>query len=304
MSHLKIFINLTRLNKSIGIMLLFWPCSWGLAYAYSVVQNLNEFLYYLFLFFLGSVLMRSAGCIVNDIVDKDIDKKVQRTKNRPLACDLISIKLALTYVVIICSLAFLILIQFNILTIFLGFASMILAFSYPFMKRITYWPQLFLGLTFNWGIVMAWAAMHNSISIEVIILYIAAIFWTLGYDTIYGVQDIVDDEIIGIKSTSIKFKKNIKLFVGVCYLLSSFLIITLFYNEIGLNNFTLLVVIFISSLMYQILKFKKNNSKKCLEIFRLNNLSGFLLFGTLNLKYKLSLLEKNYLNQVHYKIKK
>jgi 4-hydroxybenzoate polyprenyltransferase len=278
MSHLKIFINLTRLNKPIGVMLLFWPCSWGLAYAYAVEQNLNQFLYYLFLFFSGSVLMRSAGCIINDIVDKDIDKKVQRTKNRPLARNLIPVKLALLYVAVLCAIAFLILIQFNTFTIILGLFSMILAFSYPFMKRITYWPQLFLGLTFNWGIVMAWAAMHNSISIEVIILYIAAIFWTLGYDTIYGVQDIVDDEIIGIKSTSIKFKKNIKLFVGVCYLLSSFLIITLFYNEIGLNNFTLLVVIFISSLMYQILKFKKNNSKKCLEIFRLNNLSGFLLF--------------------------
>jgi|TARA_B100000795_G_C22698028_1_gene398427 4-hydroxybenzoate polyprenyltransferase len=278
MSHLKIFINLTRLNKPIGVMLLFWPCSWGLAYAYAVEQNLNQFLYYLFLFFSGSVLMRSAGCIINDIVDKDIDKKVQRTKNRPLARNLIPVKLALLYVAVLCAIAFLILIQFNTFTIILGLFSMILAFSYPFMKRITYWPQLFLGLTFNWGIVMAWAAMHNSISIEVIILYIAAIFWTLGYDTIYGVQDIVDDEIIGIKSTSIKFKKNIKLFVGVCYLLSSFLIITLFYNEIGLNNFTLLVVIFISSLMYQIFKFKKNNSKKCLEIFRLNNLSGFLLF--------------------------
>ena len=126
MSHLKIFINLTRLNRPIGIMLLFWPCTWGLAYAYSVEQNLNQFLYYLFLFFLGSVLMRSAGCIINDIVDKDIDKKVQRTKNRPLACDSISINIALIYTATLCVLAFLILIQFNMLTIILGFASMFL----------------------------------------------------------------------------------------------------------------------------------------------------------------------------------
>ena len=145
MSQLQIFINLTRINKPIGIMLLFWPCGWGLAYAYSIEQNLNQFLYFLLLFFLGSVLMRSAGCIVNDIVDKDIDKKVQRTKNRPLAKNLITTKLALTYVAILCGLAFLILIQFNRLTITLGLASMLLAFSYPYMKRITYWPQLFLG---------------------------------------------------------------------------------------------------------------------------------------------------------------
>ena len=278
MSHFKIFINLTRLNRPIGIMLLFWPCSWGLVYAYSVEQNLNQFLYYLFLFFLGSVLMRSAGCIVNDIVDKDIDKKVQRTKNRPLACNLISIKNALTYVVILCSFAFFILIQFNTLTIVLGIVSMVLAFSYPFMKRITYWPQLFLGLTFNWGVVMAWTAVTNSVSVEIITLYVAAIFWTLGYDTIYGVQDIADDEIIGIKSTSIKFKDNIKFFVTFCYFFSCFLIVTLFYDQLSLNSFTLLIIIFVSSLIYQIIKFKENDPEKCLYIFKLNNFSGFFLF--------------------------
>ena len=279
MTHLKLFINLIRLNKPIGIMLLFWPCSWSLAYAYTIEKNLNQFLYYLFLFFLGSVLMRSAGCIVNDIVDRDIDKKVQRTKNRPLARNLIPIKLALLYVAILCAVAFLILIQFNTLTIILGLASMFLAFSYPFMKRITYWPQLFLGLTYNWGVIMAWTAVTGGISSEIVLLYLAAIFWTLGYDTIYGVQDIVDDEIIGIKSTSIKFKKNIKLFVSVCYFLSSLLIIGLFYDQYGLNNFTFSIMIFNLSLIYQIIKFKKNNAKKCLEAFKLNNLSGFFLFS-------------------------
>ena len=222
--------------------------------------------------------MRSAGCIVNDIVDKDLDKKVRRTKNRPLASDLISVNLALLYTAILCAIAFLILIQFNLLTIILGIASMILAFSYPFMKRITYWPQLFLGLTFNWGIVMGWVALTNNISIEIITLYLAAIFWTLGYDTIYGVQDIIDDEIIGIKSTSVKFKKNIKLFVAICYLLSSFLIFGLFYSQIGLNSFTFLFTVFVLTLMYQIIKFKKDDPEECLKNFRINNLSGFFLF--------------------------
>ena len=278
MSHFKIFISLTRLNKPIGIMLLFWPCSWGLAYAYGLEQNLNQFLHYLFLFFLGSVLMRSAGCIVNDVVDKNIDKKVQRTKDRPLACGLISVKLALAYTAILCAIAFFILIQFNKLTIILGFASMVLAFSYPFMKRITYWPQLFLGLTFNWGIVMAWTSMTNSISVEIITLYVAAIFWTLGYDTIYGVQDVADDEIIGIKSTSVKFKNNIKLFVSFFYFLSSFLIVTLFYDQLSLNSSTLLIIIFVLSLIYQLIKFKEDSPEKCLYIFKLNNFSGFFLF--------------------------
>jgi len=278
MKHLKIFVELTRLKKPIGFMLLFWPCSWGLAYAYSINQDYNLFIYYLILFFLGSVLMRSAGCIVNDIVDKDFDKKVKRTKTRPIAAGKISIKQSLLYVLIICGLAFFILVQFNFLTILLGMGSMILAFTYPFMKRITYWPQLFLGLTFNWGVIMAWASINNNISSEIIILYLAAIFWTLGYDTIYGAQDMVDDEIIGLKSTSIKFKKNIKLFVILNYLITSLLIILLFKEKIGLNLSSVFIIIFIFSLIYQINTFDKNNAKKCLNCFKFNNYSGLMLF--------------------------
>jgi 4-hydroxybenzoate polyprenyltransferase len=259
-------------------MLLFWPCSWGLAYSYALNQNTNLFIYYLILFFAGSVLMRSAGCIVNDIVDKDFDKKVQRTKKRPIASGRISIKKSFLYVIILCLLAFLILMQFNFLTILLGMSSMVLAFSYPFMKRITYWPQLFLGITFNWGIIMAWAATNNSISLEIILLYISAIFWTLGYDTFYGAQDMSDDEIIGLKSTSIKFKKNIKLFVSISYLIMVLLISYLFKGFIGLNIFSLIMFIFLSSLVYQLAKFKKNQPKVCLKIFKLNNFTGLLLF--------------------------
>ena len=278
MEQLKIFIDLTRLNRPIGFMLLFWPCSWGLAYSYSLNKDLEIFSYYLILFFLGSVLMRSAGCIVNDVVDKKFDKKVKRTKNRPLASEKISINNSLIYATILCFLAFLILIQFNLTTIILGMGSMIFAFSYPYMKRITYWPQLFLGLTFNWGIIMAWTATNNAISSEIILLYISAIFWTLGYDTIYGVQDMADDEIIGLKSTSIKFKKNIKLFVGVAYLISCLIIIVLFKNNLGLNLFTSFFSIFILTLLYQIIKFNKVNAENCLKAFRLNNFSGLLLF--------------------------
>ena len=257
MSQLKIFIELTRLNKPTGFMLLFWPCSWGLAFAYNFNQNLEQLIYFLILFFLGSVLMRSAGCIVNDIVDKNIDKKVQRTKGRPLASGAISIQRSFLYVLVLCLIAFFILIQFNSLTIVLGMCSMVLAFSYPFMKRITYWPQLFLGLTFNWGIIMAWAAMNNTISTEIILLYASAIFWTLGYDTIYGLQDVVDDEIIGMKSTSIKFKDNPKFFVSICYLISFLVILYLFQNYLGKNYFTFFLLIYIVSLVIQIFVFDK-----------------------------------------------
>jgi 4-hydroxybenzoate polyprenyltransferase len=278
MSHFKIFIELTRLNKPIGFMLLFWPCSWGLAYAYSINQNLSLFLHYLLLFFLGSVLMRSAGCIVNDIVDKDFDKKVFRTKKRPIASERISISKSLIYVIMLCLIAFLILIQFNLLTILLGMSSMILAFSYPFMKRFTYWPQLFLGLTFNWGIIMAWTSMNNVISFEIVLLYIAAIFWTLGYDTIYGAQDITDDEVIGLKSTSIKFKKNIKLFVCISYSITTFLLMYLFMEKVGKNMFSFLLLLFAISLIYQLINFNKNAPETCLNSFKSNNYSGLLLF--------------------------
>jgi len=230
--------------------------------------------------------MRSAGCIVNDIVDKDFDRKVKRTRSRPLASNKISIKRSLIYVVILCSLAFLILIQFNRLTIFLGVGSMFLAFTYPYMKRVTYWPQLFLGLTFNWGIIMSWVAINNYISIEILVLYMSAIFWTLGYDTIYGAQDMSDDEIIGLKSTAIKFKKNIKLFVTISYLLAVTGIIYLFKDNIGPNLFSILLFLFILSLAYQCLKFDKKNPNSCLQMFKLNNFSGlFLFFGILLINY-------------------
>ena len=278
MQHLKIFIELSRFNKPIGFMLLFWPCAWGLAYAYYENQNLNVFLNYLLLFFLGSVLMRSAGCIFNDIVDKDFDKKVERTKKRPIAAGKITVKRSLFYVSILCLLAFFILIQFNLFTIILGMSSMLLAFSYPFMKRFTYWPQLFLGITFNWGIIMAWAAINNDLSSEILILYLSAIFWTLGYDTIYGAQDMSDDEIIGLKSTSIKFKNNIGLFVSISYLLSVSLVFYLFFEFFGEIFFTSFFLIFILILLYQLLNLKKDDSSNYLKLFKLNNFAGLVLF--------------------------
>ena len=281
MKEIKILIELTRLNKPIGFMLLFWPCSWGLAYAYKIKEDTSIFIYYLILFFLGSVLMRSAGCIFNDIIDRNFDKKVKRTKTRPIPAGKISVKRSMMYVILLCGLAFIVLIQFNFFTILLGLGSMLLAFSYPFMKRITYWPQLFLGLTFNWGLIMAWTATGTEISREIVLLYLSAIFWTLGYDTIYGAQDMSDDEIIGLKSTSIKFKNNIKFFLTSCYLITSIIIIFLFKGSLSLNISILPLLMFLITLAYQILRFEQNKPEMCLKMFKVNNLSGFLLFLTI-----------------------
>ena len=276
-THIRNFIDVTRLNKPIGFLLLFWPCSWGLSLALYFNKDFKNFFYYLILFFLGSVLMRSAGCIVNDIVDENIDKKVSRTKKRPIASGSLSKTTAWIYVLILCSLAFLVLIQFNLLTIGLGISSMIFAFSYPFMKRFTYWPQLFLGFTFNWGIIMSWAAIENNISYLPLLLYCGAIFWTLGYDTIYGVQDISDDEVIGVKSTAIKFKDNLNLFVIVCYLLSLITIIIVMIN-LKINYSIIFLGIYFLTLLYQIKIFSLRNPSNCLKAFKINNLSGLMVF--------------------------
>ena len=267
MKNLKLFIELTRLDKPIGYMLLFWPCVWGLTLVYDFNSEINTYFKYLIFFLLGSILMRSAGCIVNDIADKKFDQKVERTKNRPIASEKISIKLALLYALVLCFCAFLILINFNLFTIVLAL-----------MKRFTYWPQLFLGITFNYGLILAWISINNSISLTPILFYIGAIFWTLGYDTIYGYQDIKDDEIIGIKSTSIKFKNNPKTFLTLCY---SFLLISLILIGILMNFsnifYLFLIIPFCHLFFYQINFFNINNSESCLKIFKSNNVLGLIV---------------------------
>ena len=278
MSHINIFFELTRLKRPTGYMLLFWPCAWGLSIAYDFQNSLDKYLFYLVLFFFGSVLMRSAGCIVNDIIDKDFDKKVARTKNRPIASGKISVRLSLLYSGILCLLAFFVLINFNNLTILLAIISMPFAFTYPLMKRYTYWPQLFLVVTFNYGLILGWTSIVGDISYIPIIFYLGAIFWTLGYDTIYGFQDIEDDEIIGVKSTSIKFKENPKIFLTLCYLIFSISFITTgILLELNVLFYILMAIILFHLFYFQISKFDSKNSIKCLKIFKSNNFFGFLV---------------------------
>ena len=278
MNQLNLFIELTRLKKPIGFMLLFWPCAWGLTIAYDFSTNLKNYYFYLLLFFFGAVLMRSAGCIVNDILDKEFDKKVFRTKNRPIASGKISVKLGITYALILCFCALLILLNFNTITIILAIGSMPLAFTYPLMKRFTYWPQLFLGITFNYGLVLAWISIANEISAIPLIFYFGAIFWTLGYDTIYGFQDIKDDEIIGVKSTSIKFKSDPKKFLFISYslFLASLILIGVLMNFKNIYFLFMLLPIY-HLYIFQIKKLNPKLSDDCLKKFKSNNFLGLLI---------------------------
>ena len=279
MNQLNLFIELTRLKKPIGFMLLFWPCAWGLTLAYDFSSSLNKYFFYLFLFFLGSVLMRSAGCIVNDILDKEFDAKVFRTKDRPIASNKVSIKLGVFYTLLLCFIALLVLLNFNFLTIVLALGSMPLAFSYPLMKRFTYWPQLFLGITFNYGLILGWTAINGKLDIIPIIFYLGAIFWTLGYDTIYGYQDIKDDEIIGLKSTSIKFKGNSKKFLFTCYmLLITFFLIGGYYMKFSFNYYLFLLIPIFQLFFFQIKVFEHNDPVSCLKAFKSNNFFGLIVF--------------------------
>jgi len=281
MENLKLFIQLTRLDKPIGYMLLFWPCSWGLTIAYNFENNLNIYIFYLVLFFFGSVLMRSAGCIVNDIADRKYDKKVLRTKNRPIASGKISVIQGFFYVFLLCLLALIVLLQFNKLTIFLALASMPLAFIYPYMKRLTYWPQLFLGITFNYGLLLGWISIQENLSLTPIIFYIGAIFWTLGYDTIYGYQDIKDDEIIGVKSTSIKFKNNPKKFLSLCYVITLISLIIIKLSMNFNNTYFLFMILPAMHLFFQVKMLDIKDDNICLKIFKSNNMLGLIIFVNL-----------------------
>jgi len=279
MNQINLFIELTRLKRPIGFMLLFWPCLWGLTLVYDFNSNLFNYFFYSALILSGSILMRSAGCIVNDIADKNFDQKVERTKNRPLASGKVSVKLASTYALILCGIAFLVLINFNKFTILMALISMPLAFTYPLMKRITYWPQLFLGITFNYGLVLAWISISSEISIIPIIFYLGAIFWTLGYDTIYGFQDIKDDEIIGVKSTSIKFKNDPKkfLFISYCMFIISLFLIGILMN-FKIYYFLFMIVPILHLLVFQIKKLDINLPINCLIKFKSNNILGLIIF--------------------------
>ena len=272
---MKNYIYLMRLNKPTGFLLLFWPCSWGMAYNLNFLPISSQWFYYLFLFFAGSILMRSAGCIYNDIVDKEIDKKVERTKNRPLASGKINLRNAWILILILCFLSLIILFQLNNKTILFGLSVIFIVLLYPFAKRFTYWPQLILGIVFNFGIILSWLSLNENFISGIILLYLSGIMWTVGYDTIYALQDVVDDKKIGVKSLALLLDKKTYKFLYIIYTAQIFLLIS---SLLLVNNFS--VILFLLSIPYLLILRKiylMKNLKNYLEVFQFNNYFGFLI---------------------------
>jgi 4-hydroxybenzoate polyprenyltransferase len=275
------FVSLLRLNKPIGIFLLFWPCAWSLTMTQWFVVNNYLFIKYLILFFIGSIIMRSAGCVYNDIVDKKIDFRVQRTKKRLIASGKISVTTAWISISFLIIPALIILFQFNNFSKILGLSSGLLIITYPFMKRITFWPQLFLGFTFNWGVLLGWSVFFENITLETIILYMTGVFWTLGYDTIYALQDKADDLKIKVKSTAIKFGHDLKNFLFFCYISSIALLVALGFLTGRSFIYFILIAIAALHLAFQVIiiqKIKSNNKDKIQKVFNSNNSFGLLIF--------------------------
>jgi len=283
MINIRTFIQITRLNKPTGFILLLWPCLWAVA-----LTNIpwHKQLYYILLFIVGAIVMRAAGCIVNDLWDRKLDKNVERTASRPLASGEMNVKEAFIILAILSLIGLIILLQFNKLTIYIGLCSIILIIIYPLMKRVTFWPQLILGLAFNLGALMGGAAIYNKISIVNILLYLGGIMWTIGYDTIYAYQDIEDDKKIGIKSTAVLFGDAGKWWVGVFYKIAGVLFILSMIFSARNNYYNLyLIVIAMSHFIWQARSLKIDDPENCRKIFNSNCIFGLLLFlAFLNIK--------------------
>ncbi len=271
-----LLINLARLNNPIGIFLLLFPCLLGITIASDQI-NLEIFT----LFTLGAITMRSAGCIINDIVDRNLDKKTVRTKDRPLANEQLTLKEAYYFLLFLLIIGLLILIKLNQIVIILGLAIIPLIVLYPYMKRITYFPQLFLGIIFNWGVLMGYASIKNTLDPEIFFLYAACIFWTIGYDTIYAHQDKKTDVKIGIKSTAILFGKKTKLCLCMLYLL---MILNLVSTGIVFqltSSFYLITTVIFLHLMWQIYTLEINDPKNCLSRFKSNRWVGLAMLAAI-----------------------
>ena len=270
------------MDKPTGSLLLLFPCLWGLAFAYSGTHSLYAVGYIAVLFTVGSFVMRGAGCVWNDIMDADIDCRVARTATRPIPAGDISKRRALLFLCILLGIGFCVLVCLSIfsdsnMVFVLGISSLLLVAIYPLAKRITYFPQVWLGLTFNWGALMGWAVMRGGVELPAITLYIAGIFWTLGYDTIYAHQDKEDDLIVGVKSTAIYFGNHTKFALSIFYGMTiAMLGMSGYLVGVGLAYYiTLIIPAF--HLVYQIQKLDIDNPTSCLKLFNANKWFGLLI---------------------------
>ena len=271
------YLQLLRFTKPIGTWLLMFPCWWGLALASPGLPDLTA----LILFAIGAFLMRGAGCVYNDIVDKDIDLQVERTASRPIAAGTLTRTQATLFLIGLLLCALIVLLQFSPFVILLGASSLLLVFTYPWMKRITYWPQLFLGFTFNWGALMGWAVVNESLSLPAFLLYAAGICWTLGYDTIYAHQDIEDDLRVGVKSSAIALQKNTKPFLWIIYgimlillMISGYLLTLSWPFYVGLATAGVM-------LCWQVMTLDVSDGKNCWKRFTSNAEVGLVIFASI-----------------------
>ncbi len=280
---LRPYLRLARIDRPIGWWLLLLPCWWSAALAAIAGGRPLPDPVHCLLFLVGAVAMRGAGSTYNDIVDRDLDQKVARTRNRPLPSGQVTVKGALAFMALQCLVGLLVLLQFNGFAILTGFASLGAVALYPFMKRIMWMPQIVLGLAFAWGGLMGWAAAFESLAAPAILLYLAAIFWTVGYDTIYALQDIEDDETAGIKSSARFFGPQVRIAVGVCYAITLVLLTAALVLVRAGPMAYLGVAAFALHLAWQVRRIDPDDERLALKLFRSNRDAGLILFAGLTL---------------------
>ena len=271
------YLRLARLDRPIGSWLLLMPCWWSVGLA-AVHARSQVNLWHVLLFFVGAFAMRGAGCTWNDIVDRDLDARVERTRSRPIPSGQVTVAAAAAFLALQALVGLAVLLQFNRFTIYVGFASLAVVAVYPFMKRITYWPQIVLGLAFSWGALMGWPATFARLDLPAFLLYAGAISWVIGYDTIYAHQDREDDALIGIKSTALLFRERTKPMLALFYALAVALIALAGSNAGAGLVFALGLLAFAAHLAWQIARLNVDDPVNCLVVFKSNRDAGLILF--------------------------
>jgi 4-hydroxybenzoate polyprenyltransferase len=275
------YLRLARFDRPIGSWLLLMPCWWSAALAAGVARDVSQLPLVIALFFIGAFVMRGAGCTWNDITDRDRDAKVERTRSRPLPAGQVSVKQAFAFLVLLALIGLLVLLQFNRFAVMTGIASLAIVAIYPFMKRITWWPQVVLGLAFSWGALMGFAAEFARIDLVAVVLYAGSIAWVIGYDTIYAHQDAEDDALIGIKSTALLFGEKTKPALAAFYGLAVVLIAVALWLAAVRWPAWIGLAAFATHLAWQIRRLQLGNSALCLKLFKSNRDAGLLLFAGL-----------------------
>jgi 4-hydroxybenzoate polyprenyltransferase len=274
------YLRLARLDRPIGSWLLLMPCWWSVGLA-GMHQGAMPSLWHIVLFFIGAFAMRGAGCTWNDLVDRNLDAKVERTRSRPIPSGQVTAKQAALFLIAQALVGLAVLLQFNRYTVLCGFASLMVVVIYPFMKRITYWPQIVLGLAFSWGALMGWPAAFGRLDWPALVLYLGSISWVIGYDTIYAHQDREDDMMIGIKSTALLFLERTQPILAAFYAGAVVLIAVAGLMAGGGAIFLIGILGFAVHLTWQVMRLDINDPAHCLMLFKSNRDAGLLLFGAM-----------------------